>query len=293
MGTKCVCGALVKESGYRPFWERVEGQDGALDLGSLSARVEDWDQVTEQKWDDRPFTRNEAGLIKKELRSLIRRRSPNCSVDETEVIRLFDQIRDAAITLELALEEKRILIAPRHDFRPALRNLKNHPGRLQRIFGVNPGDTPRRVYDRQRRREDKDLRKLLIFGKTLIDRDLDGDLYTRLQSSPQLRTEVIDALLAHPLLSDRAGRNSDQAIDEYLTALKSVYRSASGREAGRSISSHVSKPENQDVSKSGKPGGPAVRFMRTCLQPFDPGITDGAIAERIRKPRRRVKERKT
>lgn len=292
MGNSCTGEARVKRGGYLPYWERVAAQDDGPDHVCGSFDQAQLDQIPAQDPTNRPFTDREVSLIKAELRSLVMRRIGDNTFDETEIDHLFDQIRDAAITLELALEEERITIAPRHDFRPALRRLKRYPDRLERIFHVDPHETPSGAAQKRRRREDKDLRKLLIFGKTLIDRKLDGDLYTSLRSSPQLRTEIIDALLACTLLADRAGRQPNYAIDEYTEALKSVYTSASGRQAGRSVSNNESRFDDHHVNKSGIPGGPAVRFMQLCLEPFSREINDGVIAELIRKPRRRAKKKK-
>lgn len=206
---------------------------------------------------DLPFTSLEAGAIRRELQALLERRTRRAAAS-AEVDDFFEEVRNAAADFTTTRQFETAPVRPELDVRRILRRLRTHPGGLTRVLAAG---------------ELNDLLALGVERVLGVPRPPCG-WKRRLQREPGLLRAVVDNLLALPLLQKDDGRARDDALIDYVAALSRIYSAASGRRPRRSVSSDPRNP--------GKPGGPAIRFMRACIAPFAPGISDEAIAARIR-----------
>lgn len=225
----------------------------------------DIDERAEQQNSDidiaeHPFTSKEAKRIKRHIADLIAKKKGDPSPTDTDsvVVSYFGEVCEAATSFVTSLDIRAWPVGPRLDWRPRLRRLKEHPSGIRRLL------------------QDEDYEQLLKFGCVLAGVPKYG-WREQLASSPSLIGKVVEALMQDKLVTESGGRETDRDLLTYLGVIADVYQAASGRALGRSVSFSANYPEKSSLVR-----GPAVRFMKDCVEPFLPSITDDAIAERIR-----------
>ncbi len=153
---------------------------------------------------------------------------------------------------------KQAPVEPKLDWRPELRRLEKQPQLLE-------------IYLR-----DNGYRDLLENGFQFVSNDPIEDWEHALQNSPELLSKIIEALLENKILKDHGGREEDAPLDDFLDAIAIVYQRLTEKPIG------LSRYE-LDENTRGRPGGPAFRFLRVCIDLVRPGVTDEGLAYRLKK----------
>ncbi len=155
---------------------------------------------------------------------------------------------------------------PRLDWRSGLRDLKNQPDLLE-------GYLEHDVY-----------RIVVASGLGLENDTLDEDMEDDLEIPLENLGEAIDSILANPFLKESGRPEADWALDQFIASITEVFERLTGRQVGFSRFA-------LDQIKEGRPGGPAFRFLRPCVNLVQNDSTDEGLAYRIIKLRngRRLK----
>jgi hypothetical protein len=92
-----------------------------------------------------------------------------------------------------------------------------------------------------------------------------------LRDDPLMLRRVIDRALAARLLQRDAGRSDRHDRVIFVQGVARAYELLTGKPLGRSLTVEQ------------RPSGPGLRWVRLCLQPLDPLVTDDAIVWAIRR----------
>ena len=170
---------------------------------------------------------------------------------------IWQDIQDAVGTYEASLWLANLPAEPRLDWRPGLRALKKQPDLLE-------GYLEHELY-----------RIVLASGLGLDGDTLDEDMEDDLEIPLESLGEAIDSILANPFLKEHGRPEADWAFDRFIAAIVEAYEHLTGRQARLSRF-----PFDQ---KKGRPGGPAFRFLRPCVNLVRNDVTDEGLAYRINK----------
>ncbi len=168
----------------------------------------------------------------------------------------WQDIQDAVGTYEAALWLANLPAEPRLDWRSGLRDLKKQPDLLE-------GYLEHDVY-----------RIVLACGLGLDNDTLDENMEDDLEIPLEGLGEAIDAILANEILIERGGPERDWALDQFIASIADVYKRLTERQIGFSRFA-------LDKIKNGRLGGPAIRFLRACVNLVRKDVTDEALAYRI------------
>ncbi len=166
-------------------------------------------------------------------------------------------IEDAVGNYEAALWLANLPAEPRFDWRSGLRALKKQPDLLEGYL------------------EHKFYRIVLASGLGLDGDTLDEDMEDDLEIPLESLGKAIDSILANPFLKEQGRPEADWAFDQFIAAIVEAYEHLTGRRAGLSRFALD--------QKEGRPGGPAFRFLRPCVNLVRNDVTDEGLAYRINK----------
>ena len=213
----------------------------------------------------RVFTNPKHQAVLREINVLLDRRFPELRKakalpdDARRLLnRAWREVNEAVGAYEASLALKQAPIEPKLDWRPELRRLKKQPQLLETYL------------------RDEDYRDLLANGYQYVADDPVEDWERALQESPELLSKAIDALLENEILKEHGGPEEDAALDGFLEAAANVYESLADKPVGLSRFA-------LDEDKRGRPGGPAFRFLRACIDLVRPEVTDEGLAYRLKK----------
>lgn len=203
-----------------------------------------------------PYINAEAREICSHLERLIRSRRPPVEDVAKERELLFYWAKDAALVFEDARKLETFPILPELAWRPRLRRLKQTLDGLEGLLRSEPR------YD-----------ELLAYGVALVSGSR-SKWRRRVANDPKLLPSAIDCLLKDEFLGRAEGRPSDPALTAFVGAIAKVYEEATG--------THATFTRNVESSRS---EGPALRFIGVCVRPLCTGLTDEAIAMRLKRRR--------
>ena len=169
----------------------------------------------------------------------------------------WQDIQDAVGTYEASLWLANLPAEPRYNWRPGLKLLKQQPDLLE-------GYLEHGLY-----------RIVLASGLGLDNATLDEDMEDEFEIALENLGEAIDSILANPFLKERGGPEADWALDQFIASIAEVFERLTGRRAGLSRFALD--------QKAGRPGGPAFRFLRPCVNLVRNDVTDESLAYRINK----------
>lgn len=212
-------------------------------------------------WAVAPFTEHEADSVKEQLHKLAAQRTLKVSTADVEVLVQdgFHAIHEAARIFSALLDVREIPTGERLDWRPRIRRLLHHPRGVKKLL------------------KDDIYRPLLYEGFLMVEDQAAKDWEDLLSESEDLTCRVAQSILANPYTKGSGRRPKNWPLVEYIKVIASVYEKVSERELGRGVSYSATNPEI-----SGEPRGPALYLIGICLEPFQPDITNEAIANRIR-----------